>query len=452
MGLGERTARLLHFSYQSIMFSKTLFFFLISATIVSAQGYTQFFTGDTSDVETDPIPGIVLAGGGGDSDEAMQWMLERADSGDVVVLRASGADGYNPYFFEELGVYVNSVETIRFDNASAANDPYVETQIRNAECLFFAGGDQYDYLSYWQGTPVQDAINYLINEKGVPVGGTSAGMAILSNWYYAPSGSAITAEEALSDPFHPDFTVLGQNDFLQVPFLDNTITDTHYEQRERPGRHIGFLARMATALQGQAFGIASNEYTAACIDENGMARAFGDFPEYQEDVVFFLQSNCQDEFLPEIMEAGVPLTWNRGQSAVKVYAIPARPDGSGTFDLNDWQTAQGGEWQNWYVEAGALTQIQDTNGDCADILSSSVEVENPQALPIFPNPASEVLYWQQNGKNQTGNFKLRSITGQELKQWANTSAPLDIKEIPSGVYLLEGIIDEQISTTKVIIE
>lgn len=434
------------------MIFRTLFLLLFSPALIHGQGYTSFFSGDTTDVTTQPIPGIVLAGGGGDNDQAMQWMLERADSGDVVVLRASGADGYNPYFFEELGVYVNSVETILFNEAGAASDPYVEAQIRNAECLFFAGGDQYDYLSYWQGTPVQAAINYLINEKGVTVGGTSAGMAILSNWYYAPSGFSLDAEEALSDPYHPDYEVLGQNDFLELPFLNNTITDTHYEQRERPGRHVGFLARIAEATQSQSFGIAANEYTAACIDENGKARVFGEYPEFEEDIVFFLQANCQDEFLPEVMEAGTPLTWNRGQSAVKVYAVPARTDGSGHMDLTDWQTVQGGEWQNWYVEDGTLVRIPETNGDCADVLSSSAGPVAVGGFSIFPNPASETLSWRWEGQNPIDQFTLRSITGQVVRHWPNRNTPLNLNEVPKGVYTIEAITDGQLVIEKVIIE
>lgn len=434
------------------MLFRTLFLLLLLPVLLQAQSYTRFFTGDTTDVETNPTPGIVLAGGGGDNDQAMQWMLERADSGDVVVLRASGSDGYNPYFFEDLGVYVNSVETIRFDGAEAANDPYVEAQIRNAECLFLAGGDQYDYLSYWQGTPVQGAINYLINEKGVPVGGTSAGMAILSNWYYAPSGFSLDAEEALSDPFHPDYEVLGQNDFLQVPYLGNTVTDTHYEQRDRPGRHVGFLARIAGATQSQSFGIAANEYTAACIDENGLARAFGEYPEFEEDVVFFLQANCQNEFLPEIMEAGTPLTWNRGQSAVKVYAIPARTDGSGTIDLNDWQTVQGGEWQNWYVEAGELIRIPETNGDCADVLSSTTTPKTNAGLTVFPNPVSGPLFWDWQAQRGPAQLTLRAITGQEVRRWAGARSPLDLSGVPAGVYTLEVVIGGQFAITRVLVE
>ena len=272
-----------------------------------AQSYTSWIVGDTADVQTTGmVPGIVLAGGGGDNDQAMQWMLSRAGGGDVLVIRASNSDGYNNYFFQELGVAVNSVETIRFESGEAAFDDYVVSRIRDAECLFMAGGDQFDYYTFWKDTPVEEAINYLINEKGVPVGGTSAGMAILSQCYYTPSGSSLTAEEALSNPFHPDFEILGCDDFLQVPFTSYLVPDTHYEQRERPGRHIAMLARIAHQYNARSFGIAANEYTAVAIDENGIARAFGEYPEFEEDYVFFLQANCQDEFLPEALEAGTP--------------------------------------------------------------------------------------------------------------------------------------------------
>lgn len=36
-------------------------------------------------------------------DEAMKWFLNLANGGNVLVLRASGSDGYNNYFYSELG-------------------------------------------------------------------------------------------------------------------------------------------------------------------------------------------------------------------------------------------------------------------------------------------------------------------------------------------------------------
>ena len=51
-------------------------------------------------------------GGATEDDNAMIWFLERSNGGDILVLRTSGSDGYNNYLFSELGVNVNSVETI----------------------------------------------------------------------------------------------------------------------------------------------------------------------------------------------------------------------------------------------------------------------------------------------------------------------------------------------------
>ena len=49
-----------------------------------------------------------------------------------------------------------------------------------------AGGDQYDYVHVWTGTPIQRAINAAI-AAGVLVAGISAGLAVLG-------GFAFTAE------------------------------------------------------------------------------------------------------------------------------------------------------------------------------------------------------------------------------------------------------------------
>ena len=116
---------------------------LTTALSVSAQNYTSFFTGNTTDLITNPTGGICLMGGATESDQAMQWFLQRANGGDVLVLRASGADGYNDYFYTDLGITVNSVETIRFNAASAASEAYIHDKIQKAEAIWFAGGDQW---------------------------------------------------------------------------------------------------------------------------------------------------------------------------------------------------------------------------------------------------------------------------------------------------------------------
>lgn len=422
------------------VFTLTLIGLFLIANIY-AQSYTNWIVGDPTDsTPSNFLGGIVLAGGGTDNNDAMAWMLARADGGDAVVIRASNSDGYNNYFFSELGVSVNSVETIRFDGPTAAEDPYVIQQIRNAEVLFIAGGDQFDYYEYWKDTPIQEAINYLINEKGVTVGGTSAGMAILGGAYYTPSGGSLQAEQALSDPFHPNINILGKDDFINAPFLTDVITDTHFDQRERRGRHITFLARIATDYETQSFGIACNEVTAVCIDENGIAQIFGEYPEYG-DYAYFLKSNCQEDPLPEIFEAGQAYTWNRNQSAVKVYQVPGTISGNNTFDLNDWTTGTGGEWHNWYVDNGVFHETPTDDSECNAIISSTNRLlPNLEGLTVFPNPfQTEINLTSDNSSAEAIiEVNIYNQLGDQVGHYANRTAAeaIQLQHLPNGIYRL----------------
>lgn len=385
----------------------------IIAQVLPAQGYTNWVVGDTADfVSSTYQGGLVLAGGAGDNDDAMQWMLQRAGGGDVLVIRASNSDGYNDYFFSGLDIPVNSVETIRFDDAEAATDPYVLRRLAEAEILFIAGGDQFDYYQLWKDSPVETTINALLNTKGITVGGTSAGMAILGHLYYTPSGSALDTEEALGDPFHPDFDILGKDDFLQAPFMENIITDTHYDQRDRPGRHLAFLARALNDFGTPTFGIACNEYTAVCIDTEGQAVVYGESPEYP-DYAYFLQTNCQAIPQAEVMSEGSPLTWDRSQSAIKAFRLPGTTSGSTPFDLTTWTGGADGEWENWYVTEGNFFQEAAPDGDCASVITSTSELNTaPHKVNLSPNPVANYLEIKWTNTVQQAQLQVINTLGQ----------------------------------------
>ncbi|MEC8758206.1 MAG: cyanophycinase, partial [Bacteroidota bacterium] len=127
-----------------------------------AQPIQTWRLGPDTDTQATPLGGIVLSGGAGEVDPAMQWFLQRAGGGDVLILRVSGSDGYQDYFYNELGVDVASVETIKFTAASAASADYVTQRIAEAEAIWLAGGDQSNYVDYWQGTPVEDGLHALV--------------------------------------------------------------------------------------------------------------------------------------------------------------------------------------------------------------------------------------------------------------------------------------------------
>ena len=299
---------------------------------------TLAIVGDTADVTVPTRAGTVLMGGSTDVDAAMRWLLGRAPGGDVVVLRASGGTGYNEYLFDLSEV--NSVETLRISNRTLADDPAVARRIRQAEVLFIAGGDQYDYVRDWQNSAVLEAIRYLIEEKKVPVGGTSAGCAVLGGVVFDAGAGTVTSREALDDPLRREVS-LRYGDFLRVPFLERTVTDTHYDDPDRRGRHLVFLARMAQRDSLPARGIGVQERTAVCIDTAGRAVVLG------SGRAFFLRADS----LPEVCRAGEPLRWDRGGRAVRVCVVPAGADQA--FDLTT-EVATGGTWQWWGAEGGRL--------------------------------------------------------------------------------------------------
>src|SRR6201993_5230033 len=153
---------------------------LVSGMVLPASAgkkYSYFRVGNANDVTTATTPGTVLMGGGTDVDAAFQWMCQRSGNGDFLVIRATGTDAYNPYI-QQLCPNENSIATLIIPTRDAANDPQVASIIQHAEALFIAGGDQADYINFWQGTPVQTAVQGLIN-NGVPVGGTRARMNVL---------------------------------------------------------------------------------------------------------------------------------------------------------------------------------------------------------------------------------------------------------------------------------
>jgi cyanophycinase len=310
--------------------------FFVAAMACAQTPYQYFLTGDPADVQTPVKAGFALVGGGKDQDAVMRWFLERSGGGDIVVLRASGGVGYNGYL---NGLdKVDSVESIVINTPEAAHDPFVARKIRAAEALFIAGGDQSNYMRLWRGSPVADAIQFLI-DRGVPVGGTSAGLAVLGEYVFTAEKDTVTSKQALADPFDEHVTV--GKDFLRISSLRNTITDSHFHARDRMGRTLAFLARMLEPGKlREARAIAVDERSAALVDAGGKVKIDG------EGMVYFIRVNRP----AAICKPGVPLSF-RG---ISVYRVPP----GGGFDLRTW-TSQGGTAYELNVEAGVIRSTQD---------------------------------------------------------------------------------------------
>lgn len=398
-----------------------------------AQGYTSWLTGSPEDADVQPEFGLCLMGGASESDEGMTWFLEKANGGDVVVIRTSGSNGYNNYMFSELGVTLNSVETIRFDSPEAAFDPYVIERLNGAEAIWMAGGNQATYVNFWKDTPVMDAINNLVNVKQGALGGTSAGMAVMGQAYFPAIAGTVNQESALAFPFQPAMQ-FGYDDFIQAPFLENVITETHLNDpnRIRYGRITAFMARVGHDYGFRPLALAANEYCAIAVGADGIARAFGEYPQFDDDFVYFLQANCEMPNTPEILEEDQPLTWIRDEQAVKVYRVPATVSGENFFDLNTWNSGEGGEWEDWYVTEGELTRAENAApNECVLSLTESIE---QISAALYPNPArNEIRVETEAGQWE---YRIFDISGRLILSGIHFggSQALNISGISPGLY------------------
>ena len=408
-----------------------LFLMLCLSMPAIAQDYTSYFTGDTTDVTVTVQKGTVLMGGASENDNAMRWFLERAGGGDILVLRTSGEDGYNAYFFEDLGVDVNSVETILCNNKDASFNPYVLRRVAEADALWFAGGDQWEYIDYWRDTPMEDAFNVLINEKQITIGGTSAGCAIMGQAYFSAENGTIISNTALHNPYH-NLVQLGNDDFLNNPATSNLITDTHYDNPDRRGRQVTFLARLMTDYGTPFYGIGVEEYTAVCIDELNIAHVYGSYPG-DDDFAYFLQVNCYSPSGPEVCADGDLLTWDRNDAAIKVIKMAGTNSGSGMVDLNDWKTASGADftWENWWVENAILkVTTEATEIDCTTPIAQSDNINSSLAINI----EQDVLHIYTDVLLQQ--YKIYTITGQLIQSGEIFNNSIPIKQLVNGTYLL----------------
>jgi cyanophycinase len=303
----------------------------------AAKGYSYFRVGNTTDVTSATTAGTVLMGGGTDVDAAFQWMCQRSGNGDFLVIRATGTDAYNPYI-QQLCPNENSVATLIIPNRTAASDPFVISTIQNAEALWIAGGDQSNYINFWKGTPVQTALQGLI-ARSVPIGGTSAGMNVLSQFIYSALASqGATSSQALADPFTRYITL--DQDFVSIATVTGLIGDPHFVTRDRMGRDLAFLCRIfLNGWSATPRGISIDEQTALLIDGSGNGTVVG------VSTVYFMQAPGA----PQVCQSKTPLTYQN----ISVYRIVA----GGTFNLSTW-TGHNGVNYTVSANAGVLSSTQ----------------------------------------------------------------------------------------------
>lgn len=157
--------------------------------------------------------------------------------------------------FKKLGAQEARALSIaaRSDAAKEECLAYVE----KADAIFVTGGNQLRLSTILGGTPLAKAIRRA-NARGVSVGGTSAGAAILSEHMIAHGAEGNTPKVGMV-ALAPGFGL-----------TNRFIIDQHFRQRDRLGRLLTALAYNPFAV-----GLGLDEDTAAFIDGDGKLTVVG---------------------------------------------------------------------------------------------------------------------------------------------------------------------------------
>jgi cyanophycinase len=301
-----------------------------------------FRAGNAADSTVTPRAGYALMGGG-EQDPALKFLCEHANGGDFLILRANTEDDYAQKVNEEMRALcpLNSAATIVFSDREDSDDPKLIERITQAEAIFIAGGDQSNYVRFWQETPVEDALNRHI-AAGKPIGGSSAGLAVLGEFSFSSMIDTIHSPAALADPYGNRVTI--SRDFLRIPLLTGIITDTHFAKRDRMGRLVVFLARiLQDGWAKQVRAIAVEEGAAVLLEPDGQAKVIGAGPAY------FLEARNS----PDVCRQKTPL----GMSGITVHRAPSGV----SFNVKDWKGAGGDDYQLSAVH-GELKPLGSTHG------------------------------------------------------------------------------------------
>lgn len=230
-------------------------------------------------------PGLLLEGSGaqGSPVAGLRWLRahmgasQAGRAGNVVVLRASSERDYTDDFYAK-GRFAWVEEILIPPCASRAQVDAMARYVDMADAVYFAGGDQSNYAR-WRGSKLIDAVRRVYARKGF-VGGGSAGLAIQGDLGYdsvaanrlhpGDDSYEVKSFAAAADPLMPEISF---THLFSWPALRHTITDTHFKARDRFGRLVTFIARIANDPRGSTpyYGIGIDQGSEVSVEPDGTA-------------------------------------------------------------------------------------------------------------------------------------------------------------------------------------
>ena len=214
---------------------------------------------------------MLLVGGGSEKNAASGWNVPAyrwAVEGKRVAAIGNSTGSLAPY----LKQYCGAAFAKEFGIASrdSADSPILYDTLMTYDVIFFRGGDQYDYYKDYKGTRLQQAAETLYSNGGT-LAGTSAGMHILSSIVFTAKNGTVYPTEAIQNPNNNYMTLA--DDFMD--FFPGYLFDTHFSERGRFARLVGFMAKYAFDHSETLIGLGMDDMTCMTVDENKLGTVYG---------------------------------------------------------------------------------------------------------------------------------------------------------------------------------
>ncbi|MHC1777831.1 MAG: T9SS type A sorting domain-containing protein [Lentimicrobium sp.] len=214
---------------------------------------------------------LLIVGGGSEKNGANSWSTPPyrwAVEGKRVAIIGIETGSLAPYMKNQCGAAF--AKEFAIATRDSADSQITYDTLMTYDVIFFRGGDQYEYYDFYRDTKLQDAVNLKFNQGGC-IGGTSAGMHILSTIVYTAENGTVYSYECIENPNNQYVTL--ENDFFDLQ--PGFVYDTHFAERARFGRLAGFLANYKFNHDENIHGLGMDDMTCMTIDENGLGTVYG---------------------------------------------------------------------------------------------------------------------------------------------------------------------------------
>ena len=214
---------------------------------------------------------LLLVGGGSEKNGTNSWSTPPyrwAVEGKRVAIIGTETGSLAPYMESQCGA-VRAREFAIATRDSADSQATYDT-LMTYDVIFFRGGDQWEYYNLYRNTRLLVAVNDKYSQGGC-IGGTSAGMHILSSIVFTAENGTVYPYECIENPNNSYVTL--EDDFLDLK--PGFIFDTHFCERARFGRLAGFLANYRFSANEDLTGLGMDDMTCMTVDENGLGTVYG---------------------------------------------------------------------------------------------------------------------------------------------------------------------------------